>query len=168
MDLWKPHWFLLTFLHAYDLRDLKATFKMREDYWLFTVVQGQLGASMAAQQRKKSRRGMVISGAGDNAERMSGLPWCRLFLLSRATDEPQMEAPAALCLWAQGGGRHPGALCMFLRVGMQVKGDQRRGGVDLQLYFHIHAPFHLRAPLAIHAGGFSIVSWRDSQGASDH
>lgn len=46
--------------------------------------QGKEGASMAGQSWKKG-------GCGDNGERMPRSATAGLFLLSRATDEPQMD-----------------------------------------------------------------------------
>lgn len=46
---------------------------------------------MLAWQGGSGKRRGGVDGGGDNAERMPGLPRRGLFLLSRATDEPQMD-----------------------------------------------------------------------------
>lgn len=48
-------------------------------------------------------RGGVGGGGGDNAERMPGLPRRVLLLLSRVTDEPQMDGQLLWVSEAQGG-----------------------------------------------------------------
>jgi len=52
--------------------------------------------------------------------------------------------PAALGLWALGGGRHWGRGSMFWRPCVQVKGAPLYEGVHSRLNFHIYAPFLLR------------------------
>ena len=99
---------------------------------------------------------------------MPGLPRRGLFLLSRATDEPQMDGQLLWVSEPREVGVTRGSVCMFWGVGMQVKGAPLREGVDSRRYFHIHAPFVPTVPLAILPGGLSIVSQKGSQGALDH
>lgn len=89
---------------------------------------GVVGASMAGQQWKKRRGG--VGGGGDNAERMPGPPRRVLLLLSRATDEPQMDGQLLWVSEPREVGVTEGRCVCFEGVGMQVKGAPLREGVD--------------------------------------
>lgn len=115
---------------------------------------GAVGASMTEERREKKR------GGGDNAERMPSLVRRGLILLSRATDEPQMDGQLLwVCAFREVGVREEGAAC-FLEFGL-------KGPFGMKLSITVHVLF---VSTVFHRSsnrrGFYSIQ-EDSQGALD-
>lgn len=117
---------------------------------------GCVGASMTEEQSGEKNR-----GGGDNAERMPSLVRLGLILLSRATDEPQMDGQLLwVCAFREVGVREEGAAC-FQESVFGLKGPFRiKLSIMVHVWFIFTVFFHssTRKGFLLYPGGLSRCS----------